>query len=288
MLVDVLCMGTPAPRRNRGWSVVLSLVALAAWVPHAEADAVALPRERPAEFAPVAARLTASAVAPEAGEGATAGSLPEAGGAPAGVPVPLPRPADLSGPAPPAPEAAGPEVVVCLDELTRAGVKAEAVAPPAAQGACGIDHPVRLTALPGGVALKPAAIVNCAVARALVSFIGEDVAAAARERLAGRVAAVAVATSYDCRPQNHVGGAKMSEHGVGNAVDLSSFVLDGGKTVTVGDPKADAAAVSFVADIRKASCARFTTVLGPGSDSEHGNHLHLDLRQRSNGYRICQ
>jgi hypothetical protein len=34
-------------------------------------------------------------------------------------------------------------------------------------------------------------------------------------------------------------------------------------------------------------CARFTTVLGPGSDGYHENHIHLDLAERRNGYRIC-
>jgi len=35
-------------------------------------------------------------------------------------------------------------------------------------------------------------------------------------------------------------------------------------------------------------CARFTTVLGPGSDWYHEDHIHLDLSERRSGYRICQ
>ena len=35
-------------------------------------------------------------------------------------------------------------------------------------------------------------------------------------------------------------------------------------------------------------CARFTTVLGPGSDWYHEDHIHLDLAERRSGYRICQ
>ena len=35
-------------------------------------------------------------------------------------------------------------------------------------------------------------------------------------------------------------------------------------------------------------CARFTTVLGPGSDWYHEDHIHLDLMERRNNYRICQ
>ena len=35
-------------------------------------------------------------------------------------------------------------------------------------------------------------------------------------------------------------------------------------------------------------CARFSTVLGPGSDGYHEDHIHLDLMERRNDYRICQ
>ena len=35
-------------------------------------------------------------------------------------------------------------------------------------------------------------------------------------------------------------------------------------------------------------CARFMTVLGPGSDGYHEEHIHLDLAERRNDYRICQ
>ena len=35
-------------------------------------------------------------------------------------------------------------------------------------------------------------------------------------------------------------------------------------------------------------CARFSTVLGPGSDGYHEDHIHLDLMDRRNNYRICE
>jgi hypothetical protein len=36
------------------------------------------------------------------------------------------------------------------------------------------------------------------------------------------------------------------------------------------------------------ACARFSTVLGPGSDWYHEDHIHLDLTARRNNYKICQ
>jgi hypothetical protein len=40
--------------------------------------------------------------------------------------------------------------------------------------------------------------------------------------------------------------------------------------------------------MRRSACARFTTVLGPGSDGYHENHFHVDLAQRRGDYRLCQ
>jgi len=35
-------------------------------------------------------------------------------------------------------------------------------------------------------------------------------------------------------------------------------------------------------------CTRFSTVLGPGSDGYHEDHIHLDLAERRGNYKICQ
>ena len=40
--------------------------------------------------------------------------------------------------------------------------------------------------------------------------------------------------------------------------------------------------------LRDAACARFSTVLGPGSDGYHESHVHLDLAERRSGHRMCQ
>jgi uncharacterized protein len=42
--------------------------------------------------------------------------------------------------------------------------------------------------------------------------------------------------------------------------------------------------------IRVAACGWFTTMLGPGSDAAHGDHMHVDILQHgsSDRYRICQ
>ncbi|MCB1487682.1 MAG: extensin family protein, partial [Bauldia sp.] len=92
-----------------------------------------------------------------------------------------------------------------------------------------------------------------------------------------------VAASYSCRTRNNVPGAKLSEHAHGNAIDISAFQVSGvgwvevGKANTMGKRR-------FLAAVRKSACGPFTTVLGPGSDGYHEDHLHFDvIRRGKNG-----
>ena len=81
------------------------------------------------------------------------------------------------------------------------------------------------------------------------------------------------------------GGAKLSEHGKGNAIDLRAFMLSDGRVLSLTDVKV---AKDFRDQLRESACHRFTTVLGPGSDSYHESHIHLDLIERRQGFRMCQ
>jgi hypothetical protein len=83
--------------------------------------------------------------------------------------------------------------------------------------------------------------------------------------------------------------AHISEHAFGNALDIAAFVLADGRTVTVeqgwrGAPEEQ----GFLRDVQAAACELFTTVLAPGSNVYHYNHIHVDLMRRASGRRICQ
>ncbi len=94
------------------------------------------------------------------------------------------------------------------------------------------------------------------------------------------VVAVTNITSYDCRSRNNVAGAKISEHGRGNAIDLGPIKLRNG---TVVDLTKKSTPQSFRQRLKDATCQRFKTVLGPGSDAYHAYHIHLDLARASEG-----
>ena len=91
--------------------------------------------------------------------------------------------------------------------------------------------------------------------------------------------------SYECRGRNWVADAKLSEHGKRNAIDLRALVLADGRHVTLTD---ETVSKTLRDDLRDSACHRFTTVLGPGADGHHNDHIHLDGLERNNGARICQ
>jgi hypothetical protein len=154
--------------------------------------------------------------------------------------------------------------------------------------ACGGSDMVRLDAvlLAAGarVELKPAPVLRCAFAESLASWL-RDEASPRAEKLGAALRTIETYDDFECRGRNRVIGAKLSEHGKGNAVDVRSFILADGRALGLTDVSV---AKEFRDDIRDSACHRFTTVLGPGSDSNHESHIHLDLADRRQGYRICQ
>jgi len=207
--------------------------------------------------------------------------------------VPLPRPRPVQAAVAAAPDASRPieppPPSACRLRLTIALAIAPSAEPPVANGECGIEDAVRLEAvvLPdkSRVAVTPPALVRCTFAEAIVRWVREEVAPAVRT-LDTTLKGVDNYAAYDCRGRNRIVGAKLSEHGKGNALDIRSFKLANGTTHGLTDPHA---AKDFREGIRKSACARFSTVLGPGSDGYHENHVHVDLMERRSGYgRMCQ
>jgi hypothetical protein len=155
-------------------------------------------------------------------------------------------------------------------------------------GECGGADMVRLSAvrLPDKttVALTPPPELRCPMAESVAAWVRDEIAPKFAA-LGSPLRSVENYDSYECRGRNRVNGAKISEHGKGNALDVRKFRLASGKAV---DPTDVHFAKDFRASMRTAACARFTTVLGPGSDGYHESHIHLDIAERQRGYRLCQ
>lgn len=221
--------------------------------------------------------------------------------------VPLPRPRPFIPPTPPwmlpaAPEprsfkeAAGPDFdgagitakpTDCnrrLEKIAAIELIPRLVGP----GTCGGGDIVRLDAvlIAGGkrVEVKAAPHLRCPMAEQLALWLRED--AVPRLAAAGAaLRALEVYESFECRGRNRKMLGKVSEHGKANAVDLKGFTFTDNRYFHLTDLMA---AKDLRTSIREGICARFSTVLGPGSDGYHEEHIHLDQAERRNGFRICQ
>lgn len=152
---------------------------------------------------------------------------------------------------------------------------------------CQVPNPWRMHSV-AGVQLSQPATLNCSVTQPLYDWMNGTVQPAAQSAFGAPVTGITVAASYSCRARNNKRGARMSEHGFGNAIDISSFTLADGRKITVkqgwrgeGDER------EFLRQVRRDACGEFMTVLGPGTDRHHGDHFHLDLANRRSGKTYC-
>ncbi len=141
----------------------------------------------------------------------------------------------------------------------------------------------------GPVEVKPAATLACPIVSALDRWISAAVQPAALHWFRQPVVEIKQISAYSCRGMNGNPNANISEHAFGNALDIAEFMLADGHAISVqygwrGTPEEQ----GFLHDVQAAACQEFTTVLAPGANVYHYNHIHVDLMRRSSGRRICE
>ncbi|MCZ7642159.1 MAG: extensin family protein [Pseudorhodoplanes sp.] len=155
-------------------------------------------------------------------------------------------------------------------------------------GRCGAPDVVRIEKIllpdKSAVAVSPPAVLRCPMAESVAAWVRDDLVPAL-ESTGTPLRSLDNYASYHCRTRNNIAGARTSEHGFGNALDVRGVRLANGRTFEFTDRKADRALRETV---RREACARFRTVLGPGSDGYHEDHIHLDLAQRARDFKLCQ
>jgi hypothetical protein len=120
-------------------------------------------------------------------------------------------------------------------------------------------------------------------------WFAESVQPAAQRWFGVRVVEIRQISAYSCRGMNGNPGAHISEHAFGNALDIASFTLADGRRVTVkGGWRGMPEEQGFLRDVQASACQQFNTVLAPGSNRHHEDHIHVDLMRRSSGRLICQ
>lgn len=240
---------------------VVAVILLGLATATAEARSVPLPREKP--IAPERADDEAKPIAPE-------------------------RADDEEKPV--APERAADELSSqCLRGLEETGVIADIATGFVSRGQCTFGNPVAMEAVDtriGRLTMPARPILECQFAAILGAWLGEVVSPIAASLLGSPVESVVTGPGYQCRSRS---GGKLSEHALGNAIDISGFRLADDRIISVQRwAEAEGAEHEFLRAISASACGYFTTVLGPGSDAAHADHLHVDHAERRTAeFRIC-
>ena len=137
--------------------------------------------------------------------------------------------------------------------------------------------------------MKPPATLACPIVSALDQWINSSVQPAAMRWFGEPVVEIKQISAYSCRGMNGNPNAQISEHAFGNALDIAEFLLADGRKVSVqygwqGMPEEQ----GFLHDVQAAACAQFSTVLAPGANVYHYNHIHVDLMRHVGGRHICE
>ena len=200
----------------------------------------------------------------------------------AGEQAPPPDPAP-----PPADEEA---LAACERSLEALGATFERRPAIDGPGECGLSATYAVTEIARGVSIAPETQMTCETALATARWVRQVVIPAAR--VLGddvRLTGIRQASTYVCRNRNGRADTKISEHAAGAAIDIAAFEFDGHEPLPiVPEPRRGSLEKAFQRAVRGGACIHFTTVLGPGADAYHDDHIHLDIAKRRGGFRLCQ
>lgn len=182
-------------------------------------------------------------------------------------------PITLNGPTPR-------ETQQCFTDLSRQEIRFSPLPDRDFGSGCVVMGAVQLIDI--GVPVSNLKSMRCQLADAFTGWVRNAVAPAAFQILGSELVKVESMGTYSCR--GIIGGgagssARMSEHGLANAVDVGGFILKDGRRITIvndwnsDDPKIR----EFFQAIHRSACRRFKTVLSPEYNAAHHDHLHLDM-----------
>lgn len=176
-------------------------------------------------------------------------------------------------------------------------------------GVCGTNFPMKVSALTTSVpqnvqgtgnlmltsgnmmltSVTPPATLSCPMVAGVDAWLANEVQQAAMTWFGQPVIELITFGSFSCRPMNNQRGARLSEHSFANAIDAKGFRLADGRTVTVLKGWRGATdEQGFLREVSIGACRHFTTVLAPGSDAYHYDHLHMDMARHNRGMHVCR
>lgn len=118
--------------------------------------------------------------------------------------------------------------------------------------------------------------MTCGQTAALYAWERHIARPAAVDLLGSPIARIETYGSFACR--NVAGTTRLSQHGHGNAVDISGFRLEDGRLIDVKTHwKAGGPEAKFLKAVHGGACDIFSVTLGPEYNAAHADHFHLDM-----------
>lgn len=182
-------------------------------------------------------------------------------------------------------------LAACLADLKAIGARFETDKAIDDADGCGIASPITLTKLLPDVALEPVATIRCETALQLARMTRDMLKPAAEAAFPDKpkLTAIRHASGYVCRNRNSQETGMVSEHAYGNAIDIAALRFgDDEEPIMIAKQDDGTAEAAFQRAFNAIACLYFTTVLSPGSDATHQDHMHLDVIKRKSGYRYCR
>ena len=172
-----------------------------------------------------------------------------------------------------------PEANQCMARLGQTGAQYSSVPDRYVGQGCAVLGTVQLASLPSDtstLSVTNLGPVTCEVSQAFTGWAHYGVDRAARQILGSPVRSIETMGSFSCR--NVAGTDRRSGHATGEAIDVSGFVLEDGRRITVasGWYGGTDREREFLHTIQQSACKRFATVLSPDYNSAHHDHLHVE------------
>ena len=170
---------------------------------------------------------------------------------------------------------------LCFTALDEAGVLYTPLEDQDMAGSCGLYDALTLdqTLTPYSATLR----MTCAQAAALYTWELHVARPAAVEILGSPIERVETYGSFSCR--NIAGTGRMSQHGLGNAIDIAGFRLEDGRHINVKTHWGGGGAEQkFLRRLHEGACDLFSVTLGPEYNAAHADHFHLDM----GGGKVCR
>lgn len=173
------------------------------------------------------------------------------------------------------------ETQQCYADLSREEVRYSPLPDRDYGGGCTVIGTVQLIDI--GVPVTGLKAMRCGLAEEFIGWTRNAVAPAAFQILGSRLVKIETFGTYACRNTIGAPTERLSGHALANAVDVSAFILEDGRRVSVeNDWRSDDPEIRrFFEVIHTSACKRFGTVLSPDYNSAHHDHLHLEDDHKS-------